>query len=67
MNAFFGKGTYVLQDENITASRASGKLHETVKTLLRLPQEKIEAIYASKYMTTFYTPNQIAHFKDKWL
>lgn len=66
MNAFIGKGSYVLQEENITSSRASGELHKNVKTLLKLPLERIDNIYASDYVTTFYNASQIVHFKKKW-
>jgi len=66
MNAFIGKGEYVLQQENITSSRASGTLNKKVKTLFRMPLNKIETIYNSKYINTFYTTSQIKSFKDRW-
>jgi hypothetical protein len=67
MNAFMGKGEYVLQQENITSSRASGTLNKKVKTLFRLPLNKIDTIYNSKYINTFYSTAQIKSFKDKWM
>ena len=67
MNVYLGKGNYVLQNENITASRGSGKLNKKVKTNLKLPLEKINTIYSSKYITTFYNESQIQKFKKKWI
>lgn len=66
LNVFMGKGNYVLQNENITALRMSGVLNKKVKTHLRLPLEKINTIYSSKYSTTFYSESQIQKFKKKW-
>jgi hypothetical protein len=67
MSAFMGQGEYVLLQENITSSRASGTLNKKVKTLFRLPLNKIDTIYNSKYINTFYSTAQIKSFKDKWM
>ncbi len=67
MQAFLGNGSYVLQKENITSSRESGKLHSQVKGLLRLPPETLEEICASDYMTTFYNAVQLEKFKERWV
>lgn len=66
MKAFLGKGEYVLQQENITSSKASGALNKKIKTLFHLPLNRIDTIYNSKYINTFYNASQIKNFKDKW-
>ncbi|WP_417857554.1 putative capsular polysaccharide synthesis family protein [Xanthomarina gelatinilytica] len=66
MQAFLGKGSYVLQKENITSSRESGALHSQVKKRLRLSPESLQEICSSAYMTTFYNAAQIDTIKKRW-
>nr|WP_321223008.1 putative capsular polysaccharide synthesis family protein [uncultured Psychroserpens sp.] len=66
MNAFIGPGEYALHQENVTSSRASGALNKKVKKLLDVPVAKLDTIYNSKYLTTFYNASQIKSFKDRW-
>ncbi|WP_028873271.1 putative capsular polysaccharide synthesis family protein [Psychroserpens burtonensis] len=66
MNVFIGTDEYVLHKENITSSRASGLLNKKIKTLFHLPLTKVETIYNSQYINTFYNPTQIENFKDRW-
>ncbi|MDO6597683.1 putative capsular polysaccharide synthesis family protein [Oceanihabitans sp. 2_MG-2023] len=66
MNVFLGKDNYVLHQENITSSRASGALNKKIKSALSIPDKKLDTIYTSKYMKTFYNASQIKAFKKRW-
>jgi hypothetical protein len=66
MNSFFGKGKYFLKNENITSNRETATLNKTVKQQFRLSEERLNSIYDSRYMKTFYNASQIDSFKKQW-
>lgn len=66
MNEFLGPGRYQLNKSNITEERTSGELNRSVKQKFRITAEKAKRIYDSKYCHTFYRPNQIQKFYERW-
>lgn len=66
LNEFIGFGYYKLQKENVTSSRASGELNAAVKKLLKFPRKKLEDIYQSPYIKTFYNESQVDKFVNRW-
>ena len=67
MNEFIGKGNYILLEENITSSRASGNLNSAVKKQLKLPADQLENVYSTPYTLHFYNEYQIDKFKERWM
>ena len=66
MNHFIGKDEYSLNQENQTSSKASSKLNKEVKSAFTLSSSKLEKVYDSDYIKTFYTKAQINSMVKKW-
>lgn len=63
LKAFLGEDPGEMKRENVKEDRS---LYQEVKTRFTLPRETLDAIYSSKYMQHFYTPEEIERFKAKW-
>ncbi|PWN07812.1 putative capsular polysaccharide synthesis family protein [Rhodohalobacter mucosus] len=55
-----------LKSENTASKKVYGGVYRAFKKNLRLPEDMLDRVYASKYATHFYTPDEITGFKKRW-
>jgi hypothetical protein len=51
---------------NLSEDKAYARPYNAVKETLRLSERELDSIYALPYVQHFYTPQEIAAFKDRW-
>lgn len=55
------------QKANIRAQKPENEVYKKVKATLKLPDEKLNSIYNSKFVRHFYTDESITQFKNRWI
>ena len=55
-----------LKSENTASQKVYADIYKTFKRNLKLPEDLLNRVYASKYATHFYTPEEIGQFKKRW-
>jgi hypothetical protein len=64
---FLGLENFKLATNNRGGQKWYGPLYEKFKKEFKPDENFIDNLYTTKYMKHFYTENEIADFKDKWL
>ena len=64
---FLGVPELPLINENVGSEKAYASLYKAFRQTVVLPESYLDRMYASKYMHHFYSADEIAAFKRKWL
>lgn len=63
---YMGLERFHLVRSNIGESKTYATVYRRFLELIRLPDEYLERIYASKYSTHFYSEDELARFRSRW-
>jgi hypothetical protein len=64
---FLGIDNFDLMNDNVGSEKPYAGLYRQFKESRLLPESYIDRMYASRYMQHFYTDQEIARFKSKWV
>jgi hypothetical protein len=64
---FLGLERFALRDRNVADDKGYALLYQLFKDSIALPEAYIERMYASRYMRHFYSEQEIAAFRSKWM
>lgn len=65
--AFMGIENASLQDTHITNKDSTRGAYNKLLSAMKLPEDFLDEMYASKYASHFFSRSEIANFKQKWL
>lgn len=66
LREFLGVEDLAMPPRNVRVASRTGELYRRFKADLRLPDEYLERVYASKPARHFYTAEEIAVFRRRW-
>lgn len=64
--AFLDMPGFELVNRNIGAEKAYANKYRSVKEQIVFPRDYLDRCYGSRYATHFYTPEEIARFRQRW-
>ncbi|MRG85069.1 putative capsular polysaccharide synthesis family protein [Salinibacillus xinjiangensis] len=67
LGSFLGVNNFELHNTNESEKKWYSNLHKIIKKEINFPKEYIDDRYESRYMKHFYTDEEIAMFREKWL
>jgi hypothetical protein len=67
LGRFLGVNAIDLRRGNIGSERAYSNLYERFKKSVKLPESYLDAVYGSRLCKHFYSEDEIAHFKKRWM
>ena len=66
LRTFSGDDTLLLPKKNVSRKKSYGSLFQEVLSSIQIPEEFADIQYRHKYSTTFYTPDELEGFKQRW-
>ncbi|MCA9262625.1 MAG: hypothetical protein KDA60_02205 [Planctomycetales bacterium] len=63
---FLGLESLTLVRSNVSSNRGHADKYAEFKQKIRIPSALLDAMYNSKYAQFFYTPDELAQFRNKW-
>ena len=63
---FLGIDDFQLMNENIASEKWYNPIYKRFKEVYKPTKQELEAIYNSRFMKYFYSPEQIRVFTEKW-
>lgn len=64
---FLGMNTFNLERMNDSKNKVYYEAYKKTQNELKFPKEVLEKIYATKFVSYFYTEDEISSFIDKWV
>lgn len=62
---FFGVNTTLSTHTNVTSEKETGDVYKKLKQSIKFDKTELEELYKHKYITHFYSKNEIDHFTKK--
>lgn len=64
---FLGLEDFRLTQRNVAASKGYAALYKAFLNRVSFPLDYVDFVYDSKYSRTYYSPAELAHFRERWI